>query len=697
METNLILKSSTNKKHSHLVYMKNTELIDQQTGETINKPIGITSENNGHRHEVLVDANEELTLLPAGKIAHSHDIDSQLVYDETKEIKESDEEVKKNIYKMIDEAETIEQNSLESAKESEDFYSGKQWSENDMRILKGDGRPVVTLNNIAPPIDLLNGFFAQNRTDIRAYPIESSDNSVADVSSQMLKHIFTINNSQTVESEIFKDETVAGKGIFHTYIDYNKNVLGQIVMERMSYRDVLYGPFSKWDLSDCEYMVKVKSIPKTKLMLMYPDKKEEIKNAFNLLESFEQVGVNTRGVNFEVPETIRQLRNDINLYTENVTIKEIWEKNYITVYNVVQMDDGFVDTLNKLTEQEITSLESMGFQVIKRTLFNMRVVVLSGGIIFDKRIEDQDFFPCMPVYAKRDADTGNYYGKVEGVKDCQRLINKLHSQAIEILSKSANYGYYFDGQTFESPAEENKWRATVNSPGFTAKVKDLNKTPQQVSGVRFPSEIVGLQQEATANISQIMNIPRDVMGFSTREVSSVAIVEKRNAAFQSNEYLFDNFNQVKKQVAKNILKLIQKVYTPERIYRIVGRQVETEQDQAEMQRIQDACVRLINTEDINELDLAVEISSDSPTSRSANFSMLLELIKYGMPLPPDVIINASDLPNKDEILGIMQGQAQAAAAAEDKKYQTELDKVALSKQPDGTVPPPNQANFNNAF
>lgn len=669
-------KSTSRPNHTHLVYIR----IQEDGSSEV-----IVMESNGHTHQGNLTNDGIVQLLPAGKTSHTHEIDSVLEFsiDATDDSDLTDTEKKAKYKRMTEEAEELEKDSIKKGEESEDFYQGKQWSDVDKQKLASEDRPAITINEIASKIDLLCGFQRQNRTDARFFPIESSDNEVSQVATEAVKNVLDTNNFQIIESEVFKDEASVGRGIYHHYIDYDQNMFGKIIVEKLPWNSVHFGPHDKSDLSDCEYMIKYAPIPKKKLKLMFPEKKDEIDNLYKRAEeiSFSRKNSTIEGLEYRLDKT--NIMEIVDVDKQMIKVREIWEKNYLTAYSIVNYDDGFVDTVNELSKKEITALENAGFQVIRRTMFNMRVTICAGEVMLDEKIEDQDFFPCLPVYAKR-TSKGEFYGKIEDVKDIQREINKRHSQSLDVVNRVSSYGYFYDDQTFESVREENQWRQDSSKAGWTAKVKDLTKVPQKVEGSRMPTELVGMQQLASDKLMSVMNISPEALGFSEREVSSVAIIEKRRNVLTANEFLFDNLSQGKKMLAKNILKMIQKTYSSDRLMRLIGNQSpQSEEDMLKLQRQEQAVERLLNEVDLEELDVAVEVSSNSPTTRSANFSLLLEMVRFGMPIPPDVLINASDLPNKEEILGIISAQAQAAQQAEQDKNNTEIQKTIIANSESG--------------
>ncbi len=64
-----------------------------------------------------------------------------------------------------------------------------------------------------------------------------------------------------------------------------------------------------------------------------------------------------------------------------------------------------------------------------------------------------------------------------------------------------------------------------------------------------------------------------------------------------------------------------------------------------------------------EFDIVLSDEPTSPSTRTAAFWKLLEAARQGVPIPPDVILEASDIPQKEQIKQAMaNAQAQAMQA-----------------------------------
>ncbi len=652
-----------------MVYLRE-EVLDEG-GNIVEEGVGLTSVDKKHDHPIYFDGEmwvvEEVD-------DHTHGVIDYFPSKKRKK-KSTDFDKMSRAIGLFKEADTLEEKSREDGEESEDFYAGKQWDKGDKDELHKQDRAALTINEIGSKIDLLSGFQRQNRSDFKFYPIEEGDTRVADLLDEVVKNITDNTGFSAAESLVFKDMLITGRGVFNVYVEYDSDPQGKIIIERLNWRDVFFGPHEKLDLADCEYAIKTKMYSVAKVKQMWPEKEDDIEQMMKtVVEMKRTLRDNPRDQYDGANGAVEQFSNDttnIDTAKQQIRVMETWEKRYRTVFAVTNVEDNFVISVDNMSQRDAKRFESIpGILTIRRNMYDMVVTKTAGTVLLSEDVEDIPSFPFVPVYAKK---IGNYFwGKVEDVKDVQREINKRHSQATDILNKVASYGWIYDSTTFD-PHEEDNFRNNSSRPGFTAKVRDLRKIPVRLEGVKTPVELVNLEQMASEKLRQIINVPIEAQGFSDREVSGRAIIERRRQTLAANEYLFDNLNMSKQMIARILLYYIHEIYTPERILRLVDdSKVTDEQEQMDNYLNQQAALELLANADLTRYDVVVSQSPQSETIRAANFAILVELAKQGFPVPHAVIIEASDFPDKERILGQMEQEAQAAAQAEQSKNQTEV-------------------------
>jgi len=84
--------------------------------------------------------------------------------------------------------------------------------------------------------------------------------------------------------------------------------------------------------------------------------------------------------------------------------------------------------------------------------------------------------------------------------------------------------------------------------------------------------------------------------------------------------------------------------------------------EAKLEENVDQLLEAIRSRKIGKYGIEVLASPTNPTVRFANFDMLLDMAKiYGEIIPPDIVIEASDLAQKEEIIERMRQQAMQQA------------------------------------
>ena len=184
---------------------------------------------------------------------------------------------------------------------------------------------------------------------------------------------------------------------------------------------------------------------------------------------------------------------------------------------------------------------------------------------------------------------------------------------------------------------------------------------------------------------------------------------KQQAAITSIAGMLDNLRRTKKQVMRMLWGysgrkgLIQQFMTQETAVRItqddeqmgfmqLNRKVPVPDPVTNQVPFLDQNGHVIATvmDDVStwEFDIVLADEPTSPSGRTAAFWKLLEAAKQGVPIPPDILLEASDIPQKEAIKQKMAQMAQAQAQPQGAGGQP---------NPPGGVPvgsaPPNQGDI----
>ncbi len=684
-----LLKTSTDgidkTKHYHIVYLK-------EDGT------GVTSSNDDHDHEVFwqepqpavvnEDPNSPMfgfttqeavegRWIVAPEIDHKHELE-EYVIKESKP-KEEEGEIVEEVARRYCEAQDLEEDSRDNGYEADDVYSGYHWDEDKKAELELKGRAAITVNKTEGLVDNLTGYQQQNRTDIKYIPTEGGDGVVADILNVVTKNILENCTFAREESKAFLDATIVGRGLFNIYTDFERNIQGDIIVEKFKWDEASFASHEKEDLSDCDIAFKEKWYSISKLKEMYPEKADKFTP-----EQRDERGPSGIAEDWDV----RLNKDDfVNSVTKEYKVVEAQKKIYKRTFILVNSQDGFNFDAEGWSEKDVNSAKSIdGFFKIPRVSFKIRLIKIASTNLLEDEIIEDDEFSLVPLYAK--FRNNEFWGKIGGVVELQQLINKSYSQFIDIINKVSNYGWFYDDDTFSTKTEKKKFQETCSSAGFLAEVNNLDKIPQKVEGVRFPVELVNAIAMFNQDIREIMNVNLDMQGMGGGADSGIAMKQKIVQQLIGNDFLFDNLSFAKKKIGQILVKKISREYTPERILRIVaneaGRDGELEiNGRAFDEYDQQALLRILRDEDLTQYDVIVSESSTSPSAMMGNFLAMLELAGRGVPIPPEAIMVFAPIPDKKKVMDALKAQQQQQADAEDKKYNTEIVKTQIANQDKG--------------
>jgi len=654
-------------RHKHVVY------LNDENG------FGACAVAEGHAHRITYtppqeaqtdpETGEEVAAaVPGGWViepaldGHTHDGFEEYVK-EQKRSEEGSEKILSDVLTLFKEAHLNESESIEKGCESHDFRAGCQWEHGLKTQLESQKRAALTINFTAKYVNEILGHEIQNRTDIRYLPTEDGDQRVADMLNVLVKHITNQCYYDREKTKVFLDEVVAGRGLFNIYVDFSRDLRGEIKIEGYPFKQFRAGYHEKEDLSDCEHIHKDRMFSIGKIKQLWPDKAEEVEAKYQDLKSLAEFS-NTGKVyaddayrhpdaNRTWPITIGDYKL-VDIARKEFRVIETWRKQYIEIPVVVNTNEDFYFNAHGWRKADLDSISTMpGFIVIKRPGTKMRITKVAGGVVLDDQPEADlpvdDFF-VVPVYCNKFEN--KFWGKVEDVKDAQREVNKRHSQAVDIGNRMVSSLWFYTKSMFpdENP---HPFQTNSSTPGAMIEVEDESRLPQQSQNAQFPRELVELMQIGSQHISELMNISIAPRGANT---SASALLQEQKIRLTGNEYLFDAMSHAQVKVGRILIKLIQKYYTADRIYRILNNANNKQKlelgGQPFEEFTEDDIMYLLETSDLEHYDVEIGESPNSPSARLTTYTILSDLTQRGVGIPPEATIKFADIPDaqKNEII-----------------------------------------------
>ena len=691
------------KPHYHIIY------LNDEAG------IGFCAEAADHVHEVMFippemdeETGEEIApgrfeMLPS-EDGHSHGVDVYQARPPKK--KETDEKIVRDVYNLFRECTDLEAESVKKAEEAERFYQGKQWSDSQRDELEAVSRSALTINMVGRQIDELSGLQREQRADLHYLPVDEGDQKTADILNIVSKNILEQCFFAREESETFLDQAIAGRGVWNIYVSREKDIRGQIIVERFPWDSFRAGPHEKQDLSDCEYIFKDKMYSYTKLGQLWPAKRSKIQTDLNSrLGANDMYGSSSTGIDSNkahqqynddqyahtdnwYPANIVSGQTMVDPYRKEYRVMECWRKIYLEASVVTNPDDDFYFNAYGWKAADIKAAATIpGLYVVKRTIPKIRITRVAGSVVlnddYPADLPVDDFF-TIPIYAYKRGNS--WWGKIEAAKDPQKEVNKRTSQTVDITNKMASYGWFIDHSTFPDPQAKDQFKRVSTSPGFVVHVSDTGRPPVQVEGTKMPSEIVALMEMAQGRLVDQMNVTVEPSGANE---SGAHLLQRQKQRLTGNEFMFDNNAFAKKKLGRIMATLIQIYYSPERILNMLRNEntrTPVELGGEPMENFtEEEIVTFINDVDVAKVDVVVEESTFSPTHRLATYQLLNEAVQRGTPIPPQFLIELLDLPAEYKTK-LAEGMAAEQDSASSQQSETQMMEENKALIPQGIVP-----------
>lgn len=597
-----------------------------------------------------------------------------------------------------------------------DFIEGNQWSDADRAKLKREGRAPVTLNKINPLRRLLVGYFRQNGYDIRYLPGAYGNDESARAITHTSKQISEKNQTAWNEADVFNDGLTTGRGYFDVRVDFTDNIFGEV-------KECVLDPFSVYpDPEGSSYDPETWGYVQISRWLSWEDVQSTFgQGVAELVDTMGQassrLGMPQAGSGSEEihPDRWFNLTNYLTSESNNyaylpnrINGPYDWIDRKRKMVRVVEcqhrVSDSWIHFVDPKTggrqvvpegwdhNRIVRAIEYWSFQGVElhilkgprkriRHTFTAADIVLYDDWLLDKTFTVVPYFP----YFRR----GKTRGFAEDLLDPQREVNKRRSSFLHIITTMANSGWEIEEGSLTDESEQDLEEDGAR-PGLILKYKQGRTPPKRIQPASPPSAIEHAEKFATNDIKEISGINDSALGNLDRVQSGRAIISRQRQSIVGAEEYFHNFARTRYLVGKKRLELVQLYYTEERLIRVRGDNTETNAYSDVMINQTTPEGRLINNVAIGDYSIAIDEAPASSTFDDAEFDDMVTMVKeLGVPIPPDIIIDASNVSRKREIVDRLR--MQQGLPATDGEIAAGMPGAAPGAlgAPPAALPPPN--------
>ncbi|WOF74144.1 portal protein [Parvibaculaceae bacterium PLY_AMNH_Bact1] len=565
------------------------------------------------------------------------------------------------------------------AKQAVDFLEGRQWTAEEIAEMVRHKRPHLQFNIIYPLVRLVLGYQRNGKTDITFQPGDDAraNEMVADILSKLEKNIAANTELDFIDTEVFMDGLVTGRGFFDDRLDFENNDLGEVrARARDPFATYLDPDADTYDLNEsASYVIGTKYVSIDEIEQNYGKAAADLTRPF--LKGETPIGpVSTAYLNDEI--------TPIRGFGEREEASDYWDRFHSLIGNFVDTQRKTIrlmDIQHKVTENRnvVIDLETGDKKVLpenwgqeriqkvvayaehrgnpvmvqRRRVSRLQWTTLCGDLaLYDSPSPYQSYTitPYFPYFRR-----GVARGMVTDLIDPQKEKNKRRSSEIDMVSKNANGGWIYHEKSLSDEQELNLQRFG-SAPGVRVKWRG-EKEPRKLEAGTSTQAHDRLESRADEDVHKISGLSESAMGTVETVQSGRALEAKQRQALVAIQMYFDNFSRSKRLQGKKHLELIQNHYTEARMARALGEDGKFAEILINQQQVDGVTgtTRILNDVTVGKYTVTVDEVPLAASFANAQFDemmIIMEKIAPGIgqfiPMFADLIVDASSLPRKAE-------------------------------------------------
>lgn len=564
--------------------------------------------------------------------------------------------------KLVQWFEAAEESTRDARIESErsrDYYDGHQLTDEEISTLKKRKQPIVISNRIKPKVNTLKGMESKSRTNPKALPRNQGfDEEAAEAAQDSIRYVLDANQADSLFSEAFENLVIEGTEAIEVMVEPDKTRQDfKVTLRQIHWDRQFYDPHSRErTFSDARYLGEVIWLDYDQAVEMYPDAADVIS------VTMDKFGARAGETYNDKPQHrwVDALRKRVCLISMCYLEKGEW-------YHAIFVRGGFVQAPEKVPF-----------------------------------VDEDGNSECMYVYQSAYVDRdGNRYGAVKDWLSPQDEINKRRSKLLHQMSVR------------QAKVRKGAVDSIAQLRNELAKPDGVFEENMENGVMILPTGDMAsgqfqLLSESKAEIDSV-GVNAALAGNETRSMSGRALEMRANTGSSEVQPIIDAHSRFKNAVYRAIWNRIRQYWTEEKWVRITDNennikfvglnkpvtmgekileklQASGEQIPPEvMQQIQSDPQMQIEVERKNnpaelDVDVILDEVQDFAALQSEQFSELAQLAQSGVPIPPEALLEASSLRNKDKIIKMIKGETEDGQSPESAKAQQEIQQLQSALQ-----------------
>lgn len=627
-------------------------------------------------------------------------------------------------------------------KEDLDFTVGgrKQWAQATLAELDAEKRPALSFNKVAPTINFICGLQQEREVDYRYFPRGDEDEQLGRILTSQVKYIMDASGGQHEEATQFRLGAIGGwctLEVGHSY-DYTDDLIeGDVTMTALAMNTTYLDPLARrYDKCDARYQGKLmwygaeaaqKAWPESAAKLtgmadwlpydplttgvpehLLRELYDKETNRIRVLQHWFKVPVTaTLLINKAEPDPAKAVQRMKDGKEAQTRIEQEVAQSGLAAaaqYSIVQ-DQTLYALVNKQTggmmplaspdegeqfiarvKQDAGAQVSEQYEILSREATALRVSHLTGWELLDEKpspYDDDWRYPFSHFFFYHDGDNfGDIKGVSRDIKDPQREINWHHNTLVDTLARAPKGATWFDKA---SNANITELKKKLPRAGFIGEY--TGSMPQYWPAASFNPGDLAMMEMGNDFVHSISGTDNLQANPQQKTVSGRAIGARFAGGLVALGTPFQHWQRTKIYTGTLLAKRVQQFHSPEKMDRILGQDYKmAEVAGLDLKMLIPPHVLYDQYTRIADLafDVVVGFQDASTTAREANLNRLLQMMAMGIPVPPQLILEASDVPYKEEIKSALSKQGMQPP-------NPELAKVLTGMQGQGSADGVNKA------
>ena len=457
------------------------------------------------------------------------------------------------------------------------FYAGSpdnhwQWPA-DVLATRGavqgqtiNARPCLTINKLPQHVRQVTNDQRQNRPSAKVIPVDdNADVEVAEIFNGMIRHIEYISDADVAYDTACENQVAYGEGYIRLLTEYcDDNTfeqdikIGRIRNSFSVYMDpMIQDPTG----ADAKYCFITQDLTREEYERMYPHAAP--------VTTLQSLGVGDQSIsNWLNEDTIRVAdyyyidydRATLNLYPGNQT--------------------AFAGTPE---DKQLKAFFGKPLRSRESDRPKVKYCKINGYEILEQNDWAGKCIPVIRVVGNEFEVDGRLYvsGLVRNAKDAQRMYNYWVSQEAEMLALAPKapfigYGGQFEGyETQWKTANTTNWPYLEVNPDVTDGQGAILPLPQRAQPPMASSGLLQAKAGASEDLKATTGQYNASLGMGSNERSGKAILARQREGDVGTYHFGDNLARSVRNIARQLVDLIPKIYDTQRVARIIGEDGDT--------------------------------------------------------------------------------------------------------------------------